>query len=520
MADQELQELAEAGELAGEDLLYLVQDPAGLPTSKKVPLSAVADFVGAGVSDHGDLTGLSDDDHPQYHNDARALTWIGSRSTSDLAEGSNLYYTNARADARIAAADHGVLQGLGDDDHAQYALLAGRSGGQILKGGTASGDHLTLQSTNHATRGNVQIQGGDKFYLHTNVLGTLGQTVANAPVRSIFEMRSVPPATDTDRNFAAQFLMFAGTETTVVSGTPQNDKVALYCAARRNADRPDHIWALNPLIDVHTGSNVHTALCAEFDINNHETDMPLLNTSLLDGVHINSGASKQPHTGLVIAKISTAASWRRGAWLSKNGISDVGLQVGDFLNTTRAAAIMVEQWGNGTDGFLIRRTTDSSPTGDLIRAVNTANDFTVFRVTADGRLVLGGTGLTNAALSMGSTVTPSGGNAFGMFMGGVTLQAIANGNGLFGMYSGGVVASGTFTGLNAFSLNVAAQSKTGTGTIANAVGIQIEKPTIGSNNYYLQFNVADNTDPTSGGGAAVGRIPISVGGTLRYIPYY
>jgi len=49
--------------------------------------------------------------------------------------------------------DHGLLAGLGDDDHAQYALLAGRAGGQTLIGGTAAGEDLTLQSTSNATRG-------------------------------------------------------------------------------------------------------------------------------------------------------------------------------------------------------------------------------------------------------------------------------------------------------------------------------------------------------------------------------
>lgn len=47
--------------------------------------------------DHGALTGLSDDDHLQYHTDARALTWLGTRSTSDLPEGTNKYYTAAQA---------------------------------------------------------------------------------------------------------------------------------------------------------------------------------------------------------------------------------------------------------------------------------------------------------------------------------------------------------------------------------------------------------------------------------------
>lgn len=44
--------------------------------------------------------------------------------------------------------DHGLaLSGLTDDDHTQYALLAGRSGGQTLIGGTAAADSLLLQAT-------------------------------------------------------------------------------------------------------------------------------------------------------------------------------------------------------------------------------------------------------------------------------------------------------------------------------------------------------------------------------------
>lgn len=46
---------------------------------------------------HGNLAGLSADDHLQYHNDARALTWLGTRSTTDLPEGSQLYFNDERA---------------------------------------------------------------------------------------------------------------------------------------------------------------------------------------------------------------------------------------------------------------------------------------------------------------------------------------------------------------------------------------------------------------------------------------
>lgn len=58
--------------------------------------------------------------------------------------------------ADIPQLSHSSLSGLtSGDDHTQYALLAGRSGGQTLIGGTASGNNLTLQSTSHATKGKL-----------------------------------------------------------------------------------------------------------------------------------------------------------------------------------------------------------------------------------------------------------------------------------------------------------------------------------------------------------------------------
>lgn len=42
--------------------------------------------AGTGVTDHGALTGLADDDHPQYHTDARALTWLGARAVGTLSD--------------------------------------------------------------------------------------------------------------------------------------------------------------------------------------------------------------------------------------------------------------------------------------------------------------------------------------------------------------------------------------------------------------------------------------------------
>lgn len=71
--------------------------------------------------------------------------------------------------------DHGLaLTGLLDDDHTQYALLAGRAGGQTLNGGTAAGDDLDLNSTTNATKGNVNVGTDGSTVIVGGALSVLG----------------------------------------------------------------------------------------------------------------------------------------------------------------------------------------------------------------------------------------------------------------------------------------------------------------------------------------------------------
>lgn len=91
------------------------------------------------------------------------LSWVSASSLTGLDW--DTVWTDAvhthQSDAEGGTIDHGLaLTGLTDDDHTQYALLAGRSGGQTLIGGTASGDDLTLNSTSDATKGDVFFQTG------------------------------------------------------------------------------------------------------------------------------------------------------------------------------------------------------------------------------------------------------------------------------------------------------------------------------------------------------------------------
>jgi len=68
----------------------------------------VTDLLDALVLSHGSLTGLADDDHTQYHNAARALTWLGTRTSDDLPEGAASLYLTASERAKLSGVETGA----------------------------------------------------------------------------------------------------------------------------------------------------------------------------------------------------------------------------------------------------------------------------------------------------------------------------------------------------------------------------------------------------------------------------
>jgi len=80
--------------------------------------------------------------------------------------------------------DHGALTGLSDDDHSIYPLLAGRAGSQTLNGGTAASEDLILLSTANATKGTV---GVNTSTLTAIVGGTAGVSAAAGSYRVTVE---------------------------------------------------------------------------------------------------------------------------------------------------------------------------------------------------------------------------------------------------------------------------------------------------------------------------------------------
>lgn len=110
---------------------------------KIVVLDADAFETGAGISDHLLLTNIGVNSH------AVIDVALGDLATH-LAD-SSIHFT-------VGSIDHGLLAGLGDDDHSQYALLAGRPASQTLNGGTGLGDTLTLRGSSDATLGRINVE--------------------------------------------------------------------------------------------------------------------------------------------------------------------------------------------------------------------------------------------------------------------------------------------------------------------------------------------------------------------------
>lgn len=131
---------------------------------KRIIVQKMLGSGGGGGGGIADLSGFTTDDLPEgitnlYFTDERAQDAVFnaiSASTS-IAVTYNDAGNALTLDVLPGGVDHGSLAGISDDDHTQYALLNGRSGGQTLTGGTASGNNLVLRSTTNGTKGQVYI---------------------------------------------------------------------------------------------------------------------------------------------------------------------------------------------------------------------------------------------------------------------------------------------------------------------------------------------------------------------------
>lgn len=172
-----------------------LQMASGAATGRVLTSDATgnATWQASTTTSHGSLTGLSADDHtiyartdgtraitgPQTFNSSISVTGQATVGSFRMAAGASAGYTLVCDGAgygtwTAVSNDHGGLGGLLDDDHSQYVMGDGRSGGQTIDGGTGSGENLVLRSTGHATKGKIYIGGSTNYDEITSTLDIVG----------------------------------------------------------------------------------------------------------------------------------------------------------------------------------------------------------------------------------------------------------------------------------------------------------------------------------------------------------
>ncbi len=223
---------------------------------------------------------------------------------------------------------HGSLTGLTDDDHAQYALLAGRSGGQTLIGSTVAGEDLTLQGSAGT--------GTDRGWIVANSLLDLGGAWTNQQIAS-----------------GNEHLIHSSASVTAPAGVQVKDGV-----------RFNETWTVNTNVFVYNGFYVtsvfdqqSTPVFSAFALFNAGPRMTSALTSAFGSVIVNAVQTHE-HTGAVAQSLGTVQSFVSQPLLSVTNASgtmnagsvyglNAGLTtnvgpVGAAMNVARFAGLNVE----------------------------------------------------------------------------------------------------------------------------------------------------------------------------------
>lgn len=184
------------------------------------------------------------------------------------------------------------------------------------------------------------------------------------------------------QTFALKGMVFIGTPRQ--SGAGSNaDTVGVYGEAQRTTGS-DGVWAANFLTE--TSNLSGPSIICEFDSNNKSgADPGVANDGSHLGISVISGAEGRGGTAIYINRNGAYSNneWNRGVYVKE--VKKIGIEVGNVWEGAVNAMLLGNQGADGEDTILIRRKTDSSPTGVFLRCVNAANSSTLFRMEVTGR---------------------------------------------------------------------------------------------------------------------------------------
>jgi len=163
----------------------------------------------------------------------------------------------------------------------------------------------------------------------------------------------------------------------------------------------------------------------------------------------------------------------------------------------------------GAGNALVNITSIITGNNNATRGLQFAPTWTTATCLAD---IYGILGTPTASPNNGISITTVTGLYFG-----ISLGSTGSVGTIRGIYIAATGTAGVVPHVAAYGIVIDDISNTGNPL---AVSIRLVQPGYATDNYYIDFSVADNTDPTGGGGAAVGRLKVLVGGVSRYLAYY
>ena len=151
--------------------------------------------AGEGASDHGALSGLTDDDHAQYHNASRADTWLGTKTLDDITIGTTNKHFTAADETKLDGIETGATA---DQSNSEIEAAYNAQVGQVSSGEKTAGTETSVRRFSPDDIRDMVIEhapGGSAGV--TSVFGRTGAVVA---VSGDYTAAQVTNAFDTTSN--------------------------------------------------------------------------------------------------------------------------------------------------------------------------------------------------------------------------------------------------------------------------------------------------------------------------------
>ena len=170
--------------------------------------------------------------------------------------------------------------------------------------------------------------------------------------------------------------------------TTAGDKVAIYGAARSGSVINGDIWAGNFLVQKDSGDPAMDVQILELDFNQNDADSSVYPTggSASWGINLTSGGTFQPGQAIRIGASGAGNKWRQGILFAADSFSDIGISIGNPTDALVNSDLVLKQLANAGDTIIVQRSTDTTPTGYLLRAVNAANSANLASLDVAGVL--------------------------------------------------------------------------------------------------------------------------------------